>query len=242
MSYAQVSCANIIHDRFGAFAELSLPEISFLERMFAASSTHAAGAKLISAGSDFDKPRVILSGWAFSAVTFADGRRQIVDFYLPGDIVGFCSRAGARAHASYFALTRLVSATAHALAAIPRKREAEFPALAKACLAIEEQQELRHVTHIVRLGRQLARERMASLILDLSRRLRRCGLEKDGVFDMPVTQEVLGDALGLSTVHVNRTLQELRHAGLIRTPHGKMEILDAARLSAIAGFPAAEAA
>ncbi len=220
---------------FGAFSDFSELEHSLVERTIGTSRPHPAGTRLITAGQFFDKPRLVVSGWAFGAVTFADGRRQIVDFYLPGDMIGFSSRVGAKAYASYFALTSLVTASAHSFLEAARDQGSEYPGLAKALLAIEEQQEFRRIKHIVRLGRQMARERMASLILELAHRLEQCGLAKASAFDMPVTQEILGDALGLSTVHVNRTLQELRREGLIRTTQGRMEILNFEGLSSIAG-------
>ena len=231
----QTRTASINAGVFGAFSNFSETEHSLLERAIGASRTHPAGTRLITAGQFFDKPRLIVSGWAFSAVTFLDGRRQIVDFFLPGDIIGFSSRHGARAYASYFALTNLVTASAHYFLEAAREQRTEYPALQKALLAVEEREGLRQIKHIVRLGRQVARERMASLILELAHRLEECGLVKAGAFDMPITQEILGDALGLSSVHVNRTLQELRREALIRTTQGRMEILNFEGLSAIAG-------
>jgi CRP-like cAMP-binding protein len=226
--------ADAILRSFDGLASFSGPERLLLQRMLASPLSHDAGEELIAMGNPFDGPRLILSGWAYSCVNFADGRRQIIDFYLPGDVLGLSSRTAARAQASFIALTKLVTVPAQALVPPSDQRE-NFPGLWKACLAIEDRQVFRHVRQIVRLGKQLARERMAGLLLDFFRRLERCGLEGDETFEMPATQEILGDALGLSTVHVNRTLQELRREGLIRASHGKMQILDIDRLSALAG-------
>jgi CRP-like cAMP-binding protein len=221
-------------DCFDSFARYSESERLLLQRMFSAPVLHDAGSELISAGVLFEGPRLVLSGWAYSAVRFADGRRQIIDFYLPSDVMGLCTRPGARAPASFFALSRLVTVPADPLVPPLDQRE-RFPGLWKACQAIEGRQEFRHVQQIVRLGRQLARERMASLLLDIYRRVERLGVKGDEPFEMPATQEVLGDALGLSTVHINRTLQDLRHEGLIRISHGSMQVLDLPKLSALAG-------
>ena len=70
---------------------------------------------------------------------------------------------------------------------------------------------------IVNVGRRPAYARMAHLIAELAAKFKSVGLITDWSFELPVTQEELGDALGLSTVHVNRTLQELRGDGLIRS-------------------------
>ncbi len=227
---------SVISRYFGTFAEFSRPENTVLEKTIAAARSHPAGARLHASGEYYDKPRVVLSGWACSAITFADGKRQILDFYLPGDLIGFCSRPGARAHASCFALTPVTTAAVNGLVSPSQQQPAEFPGLVKACIAIEEQQERSRIMHIVRLGHQLALERMASLLVDLYRRLSRCGLTMGAIFDLPVTQEVIGDALGLSTVHVNRTLQDLRRQALIRTMPGQVEILNLEVLATIAGI------
>jgi CRP-like cAMP-binding protein len=223
----------VLHS-FNSFACYSEPERLLLQGMFASPTTHEPGTELISTGAPFDGPRLILSGWAYSAVNFVDGRRQIIDFYLPSDVMGLSTRPGARAPASFFALSKLVTVPADPLVPPLDQRE-RFPGLWKACQAIEGRQEFRHVQQIVRLGRQLARERMASLLPDIYRRLERLGIKGDEPFEMPATQEILGDALGLSTVHINRTLQDLRHEGLIRISHGSMQVLDLPKLSALAG-------
>jgi len=79
---------------------------------------------------------------------------------------------------------------------------------------------------IVGLGRREARGRIAHLLCELLVRLRAVDLVKDHIFDLPVTQAELGDALGISTVHVNRVLQELRGEGLISLQGGTVKVLD----------------
>src|ERR1051325_1753089 len=58
---------------------------------------HHAGDEIIAGNSHLDAPVFVLSGWVARVVTLPDGRRQILDFYIPGDVAGYCSRAGARA-------------------------------------------------------------------------------------------------------------------------------------------------
>ena len=90
--------------------------------------------------------------------------------------------------------------------------------------------------HIVRLGRQTATERMCHLLLELRWRLHAVGLAPTREFALPLTQEAIGDAVGLSIVHVNRTLQDLRRRGLIELRQGRVVLLEAERMAEIAEF------
>ena len=89
---------------------------------------------------------------------------------------------------------------------------------------------------VVSLGRRAAIERMAHLLCELHARLRMVGLADEKSFPLPLTQADLGEALGLSSVHVNRTLQELRGAGLIALRDRRLTILDDRGLRAVALF------
>jgi CRP-like cAMP-binding protein len=86
------------------------------------------------------------------------------------------------------------------------------------------------------IGRRSAKTRLAHLICELVVRLRAVGLEKDNAVPLPITQTEVGDALGLSTVHVNRTLQELREEGLLTWEAGAVTVLDWDRLKAAGEF------
>jgi CRP-like cAMP-binding protein len=96
----------------------------------------------------------------------------------------------------------------------------------------------RLVRHIVRLGRMSAYDRLADFFLELHERELRAGLADRRTLSMPLTQEALADHLGLSIVHVNRTLQQLRHDGLIDYEGGRVTLRDPDRLADIAGRPA----
>jgi CRP-like cAMP-binding protein len=86
------------------------------------------------------------------------------------------------------------------------------------------------------LGRRSAHERVAHLFCELWRRLHLLGLAEDDRFPLPITQEDLADTLGLSAVHINRTLRQLRSEGLIETGSNHVRVLSMAGLEAIAGF------
>jgi CRP-like cAMP-binding protein len=131
----------------------------------------------------------------------ADGRRQILNFLLPGDLIGVCDQAHPVATTTAAALTNV-----H-LCALPQKPP---PALHAAYIASRALEHSYLLAQITRLGRMSAHERMADLMLELLERLELAGHAGNGRFLLPITQEVLADALGLTPVHVNRTLQAMR--------------------------------
>jgi len=92
------------------------------------------------------------------------------------------------------------------------------------------------VNQVVRLGRQSAYERLIHLLLEFHDRLKARDAVEDGSFVMPFTQEVLSDALGLSTVHTNRTLQQLRREHLIETHAATVRLVDPLLLAEISDY------
>lgn len=89
---------------------------------------------------------------------------------------------------------------------------------------------------LVSMGRRDSQKRVAHLMCELYVRARNVGLTGDGRFEMPLTQAVIGDALGLTGVHVNRVLRRLRLSGMMELAAGSLVIADVARLAAVAGF------
>ena len=89
---------------------------------------------------------------------------------------------------------------------------------------------------MISIGRRSAKTRVARMLCELFTRLKAVGLEKDNTVTLPITQTEVGDALGLSTVHVNRTLQELRAEGLFTWNGGVMVVLDWERLKTVGEF------
>jgi CRP-like cAMP-binding protein len=220
---------------FHALAHLSDGESEMLRRVLSRLSSHSPMSELVAAGTPADYPLLVVSGWACRTATLPDGRRQIIDFYLPGDPVGYSPLPGARTIAPYVALTRVETATAEELLRCAKETPETCPGLAEAWRRIEEQIEIRVLHQLIRNGRQTAYERVAHLLLEFHDRLNMCGLVTDHRYVLPLTQEVLADAVGLSTVHMNRTMQQLRREGLIKTSEGCITVLDETRLAAVAG-------
>jgi CRP-like cAMP-binding protein len=167
---------------------------------------------------------------------FPDGRRQIFEFILPGEIYGLCLRPQAVALSSAVALTAVTIADASPIGGAFANRQSEFPNLIAALYCTASLDELHLLNQLVRVGRQSAYERVAHLVLELRERLEAAGLAAGDTIPLPLTQEILADALGLSIVHLNRTLQQLRRDGLIAFKSGVLRLLAPGRLAEIADF------
>jgi CRP-like cAMP-binding protein len=175
-------------------------------------------------------PRFLLSGWACRQAIMADGRRQIFCFLIPGNIIAAPFKSFGLA--SVIAVTPGV--TAQVLLSEDETGSAQASDYSRLVDAAErETQTLLH-DHIMRLGCMNGLERMAHLLLELQRRLSQVGLSNGHSFPMPLRQDALGDALGMSAVHVNRTLQKLRNDRLVTYSGREMTLLDIERLSHMA--------
>lgn len=184
-----------------------------------------------------DKPGpvfVVVEGWACRYKILPEGGRQIVAFLIPGD---FCDMHVAVLDEMDHSIATLTTAR---IALIPQAEiEALIdtrPSITKAFWRTQLVDEGVLRAWIVSMGRRDALQRVAHLLCELYVRLRVIGHAKDGQCQIPLTQIVLADALGLTPVHVNRVLRRLREANAIRTEGGKMAIANADQLANIAGF------
>ncbi|MET0338437.1 MAG: Crp/Fnr family transcriptional regulator [Caulobacter sp.] len=222
--------------RLEALHPLSEAERANLTQLSAPPQHHPAGMDLSTEGDAPPIPRIILSGWACRQRGLADGRRQILAFLLPGDAVGIPPQNIGGVFCSTTAITAVTSISGAAVREAALRLTAHPSGVAIACVRACAMEEARLFDHVVRLGRQSALERVAHLLLELHERLAVVGLAFENRFPMPLTQEVLADALGLSIVHVNRTLQQLRRSGLIDTRAGWVTLRDHVQMTELASF------
>jgi CRP-like cAMP-binding protein len=214
---------------FSAAGRLAADDQDLLERLLGPPRRCPAGGWVERQAGDEQGAWLVIMGWAGQARVLADGRRQIGRVLIPGDVFGLIHTPGPRL-AGLTALTDVVVAD---IAALRRALAAgESPALARAWAAKQGAELAGAFAHIMRLGRFSAYERTGHLLLELYDRLAAAGLAQGGTMPMPLTQVMLADCLGLSVVHLNRMLQQLRRNRLIACDARKVVFLDIDRLAA----------
>jgi CRP-like cAMP-binding protein len=177
---------------------------------------------------------LLLSGFAYGCRVLQDGRRQIVNYLIPGDMcdprllllstIGHTVCTLTTANVVVFARETL-------LTVIERN-----PRVGQALCWLALQEELIAREWLVNVGQRTALERLAHLLCEIFTRMQLVGLTDGGRCELPLTQVELADSLALSTVHVNRTLQELRRQGLVSLSSGMLEIHDFSALQSVALF------
>jgi CRP-like cAMP-binding protein len=220
--------------RLRALATLSALEEELLASLTERRIRHRAGDELIAEGQRARRPRFIVSGWAQSHRVLMDGRRQTFGFLLPGDGLGLCSRQAPPALAVVMAATALETVDAEPI--MEAVQNGQAPGLERAISAAARLDDILTYDQITRLGCQTAYERVAHFLLEMQHRAQMAGLGDRQRFPMPLTQEMLADALGLSIVHINRTLQQLRQRKLIELRSGVAVLLDRDALISLADF------
>jgi CRP-like cAMP-binding protein len=179
--------------------------------------------ELVKDGEKLLNPLLVLDGWAARVSYLADGRRQILAFVLAGEFIGTPVGGSWTATSSIVGITRVSVCQAPA--------GGTSRALDELYAASRLEEERSFLGHIVRLSQMSAYDRIGDLLLDLWERLKRTGSTRGGRFHCPLTQDMLADAVGLTPVHVNRTLQALRKDELI-TWRGRDVTIDPDRLAA----------
>ena len=175
---------------------------------------------------------ILRQGWAYGFTLLSDGSRQILKLYMTGDTIGMAGAGFALATETLVALTDVVVAMFDRAALRPLFEA--HPRLA-ALLFVQGEVEKGMLTdRLASLGRQPARSRVAALLLDVAIRLRTVEPWTGATFTLPMTQEEIGDMIGLTAVHVNRMMRVLESDGLIARTGHKVTLLDEARLSVIA--------
>lgn len=184
-----------------------------------------------------ERPRfvnVILDGWAQRYKQLADGRRQILSFFIAGDL---CD-------SNVFILKRMD----HSLSTVTRVKlaeiaQAEFQEIIERSPRIAQALGWNELVTVAiqrewttNIGQRTAYERIAHLFCEMFVRLRTIGQTEDGECEFPLTQSEIAEATGLTQVHVNRTIQEMRRDDLIELRNKRLRVFDLARLMSVALF------
>jgi CRP-like cAMP-binding protein len=220
--------------KLSAFLPLSPEELKCLAEMQSPPTLVERGEHLVHEGQSGHKAFVVHEGWACSYKDLPNGTRQIISFPLAGDCVGLRSVLLRTADHSFAALTNAVVSAVDAQHLW--KCVNDFPRLGAALLWAASRDEAMVVEHLVSVGRRSAIERTAHFFMELAERLHVVGLTKAQSFDCPLSQTVIGDALGLTPIHVNRILRQLRENELLTLRDRIVHIHDLAGLRKLAGF------
>jgi CRP-like cAMP-binding protein len=189
---------------------------------------------LVLDGYEFCKLGFIRDGFAARYKLLHNGKRQIVNFLLPGDVVGLPGSFLDRAVCSVVAVTemKLQICSLDAFVGLCYRRP-KF-GLALSWLAVQEG--AIYAEHIINIGRRTPVERLAHFLLEIHSRLSVVGKAEEAGFDLPFTQEMLSDALSLSVPHLNRTLASLRAEGMIACSGRRIEFPDRKAIELLAQF------
>jgi CRP-like cAMP-binding protein len=226
--------SNPLIRKLEGFASLSDADRGLLERVSASARPIAAGTDLAREGEPPDGVYLIMDGMACRHKRSASGARQIMAYLVPGDL---CDLDVALLDQMEHNITTLsdcsvVRITPEVVANLLEHHPAVARALRKSTLVDEAT--LRE--WLVNVGCRSADERIAHLLCELLLRLQVVGKATHDSFDLPVTQQDLADTTGLSSVHVNRTMQSLQRQEVIALAGTSLQILDLPRLKALAGF------
>ena len=225
---------SVLARKLNTFLPLSADELSCLADMQSKPRQVKRGENLTYEGQVGEKAFVIHAGWACSFKSLPNGTRQIISFPVAGDCVGLRSVLLRTADHSFSALTDAVVSEVEGIRMM--KCVTEFPRLGTALLWAASRDEAMVVEHLVSIGRRNAIERTAHFFAELAQRLTLIGQVTDNEFRCPLNQYVLADALGLSSIHINRVLRQLREQNLLTKQGGRVRIHDLDALRRLAGY------
>lgn len=226
--------ANPFLNKLSGLAELTADDAAAIENATSRRRRYVARQDLIREGDETGPVFVVLEGWACRYKILPSGTRQIMAFLMPGDCCDLHIKLLAEMDHGIQAITTAMVATIAQpdMQAMMR----DHPNIARAMYTAQLIDEGIMRAWIVSMGRRSASERVAHLICELYLRARNIGLTGEDAFALPLSQLVLADALGMTAVHINRVLKELRLAGAMALKRGSVTILDPVKLVQIAGF------
>ncbi|MCV9967819.1 Crp/Fnr family transcriptional regulator [Pararhizobium sp. BT-229] len=220
--------------KLDSFVQLPDEDRKWLQSLTGRVQVLTADQDLIREGDNPETVHLILEGFAARYKMTIDGKRQIFAYLIPGDFCDLHVALLKRMDHSIGTLSpcRVATLLPSTIIEITERR----PALARALWMSSLVDEATLREWLLNLGQRPARERIAHLFCEMHARMRAVGLTTDGSFEFPLTQQELGDTTGLSIVHVNRSLKELREAGLVTMRTERLVIPDVERLKTFAGF------
>lgn len=222
---------------FSHYCSLNEDEKQLLSNLEESPSEIKAGTLLWQMGDSADEFCTLRSGWAYSYRHLENGDRQILEVFLPGDIIGLREFAFAQR------LENVRMINDGVICHFPHNRMLELfrqsLTLTSIMFAIGSRQQALLTERLVNIARRSARQKMAHFLHEMYLRLRQTNDDISGQFRLPLSQEQLADILGLSPVHVSRTFSALSEDGLVFRDRHNVTIPDLDALSAEGEFDAA---
>jgi len=212
-------------------------ELAFVKQFKIDEMRVESGVSFLRQGAGSEHLYTVLQGWAFRYKMLDDGRRQILNYALPADLIGLQGSLMGEMEHSVEALTELT------LCVFPRSKlldlYSRFPSLAFDLTWLCAREERFGDESLVSLGRRTALERTAYMLLHLFTRAEEVGMTRNGTIQFPFTQQHMADTLGMSLVHTNKTLKRLSATQAVRWKDRYFQMLDRAKLAELAGGEAA---
>lgn len=216
------------------FREFTPEELDFVASFKTGELNVDAGTAVLVEGTHSAHLFTVLHGWGFRYKIMQDGRRQILNYVVPGDLIGLQGAVMDEMRHSVEALTPLT------LCVFERSRLfglfERHPGLGYDMAWIASREETILDEHLLSVGRRTALERAAYLLAFLHRRAAQLEPQRNGGALIPVTQIHVADTLGLSIVHTNKTLRKLVARNLVKWLDRGCEILDAEGLAKLANW------
>ena len=230
----QVPCENCPLCSLETFRNFSPEELAFVSQFKSGEVTVQPGTTLLLQGTNSAHLYTLLAGWAFRYKTLPDGRRQILNFALPGDFLGLQGSVLDEMQHSVETLTESL------LCIFPRDKlwslYSGFPSLAFDVTWLAAREEQLIDEQLLNVGRRSAIERMAYVLLHLFERAEAVGMAKGGKVQFPFTQQHIADTLGMSLVHANKTLRRLIDTKAVGWQDKMFQIRDREKLAEIAVY------
>jgi CRP-like cAMP-binding protein len=225
----------VIQRKLNLLGPLSEEEKQAVERAAVRIRRFGPHENIVNEGAQPSECNVILEGFACRYKILRKGTRQILSFQIAGDFCDIQSYVLRRLDHSIGTLTPCtVGVMPHSAI---RQMTENHPAIARALWRETLIDAAVYREWMASIGRRSAYQRIAHSLCEIATRLRAVGLDRtDDTYGVPITQAAFGDALGLSTVHVNRVLHRLRSDGLITLRSGTLIIHDPERLAAAGDF------
>jgi CRP-like cAMP-binding protein len=220
--------------RLSAFMKMDATDLKCLEQILEGERLVKKRKDLIVDGFKYRNLCFVKDGYAMRYKLLRNGKRQILNVILPGDVIGFTVSFYDRSTYSVIALSDVKFNVCLIDSYVQLCFERPQFGLALSWLAIEEA--AIYAEHLVDIGRRTPVERLAHFLLETHSRLRAVGLAQKTSFELPVSQEVMADVLGLSVPHLNRVMQQLRKEKLISNRARLIEFSDVPGLQTLAHY------